>query len=146
MVIFLYCIYTGNFYVTWLVLVSACFIYNAWVIPLRAVFPYQTKDNLHIWIGLDAFADVVYLLDVVAFKAHRKFLQEGFWIKIPSEARKSYYKTLQFKVSKVKILIRKFSFQLKKSQHFMYLLGWLREVSSFFPLQEGFPFSSCVQV
>jgi len=89
----------GTFYISWLVVVSLCFLYNAWVIPLRAIFPYQTKDNLYIWMALDAFADVVYLFDVIAFKSHRKFLAEGFWIKVPNEARRSYFKTLQFKVS-----------------------------------------------
>lgn len=79
---------------------SVCFMYNAAVIPLRAVFPYQTKENVHIWQYFDFIADLVYVIDIIAFKSHRKFLREGFWIKDPVETRKSYFETLQFKVRK----------------------------------------------
>ncbi|XP_035706955.1 cyclic nucleotide-gated cation channel beta-3 [Folsomia candida] len=88
----------GWAYIWWLMVVSVCFMYNAAVIPLRAVFPYQTKENVHIWQYFDFIADLVYVIDIIAFKSHRKFLREGFWIKDPVETRKSYFETLQFKI------------------------------------------------
>lgn len=87
-------------YVCWLMVVSVCFLYNAAVIPLRAVFPYQTKENVYIWQYCDLVVDLVYIIDIIAFKSHRKFLREGFWIKDPVETRRSYFETLQFKVRK----------------------------------------------
>ncbi|CAL8070629.1 unnamed protein product [Orchesella dallaii] len=69
-------------YVTWLLIVSTAFIYNAWVIPLRVVFPYQTESNTTLWIIFDSIADVVYLIDMLIFKPHVKFIQHGFWIDI----------------------------------------------------------------
>jgi len=90
--------YTGKTYVGWLTLVSFAFTYNAWVIPLRLIFPYQTKENLYKWIIADAMADFVYVFDIVAIKSHVKFISNGFWVKEPSETRKAYVEKLQFKV------------------------------------------------
>lgn len=92
----------GSIYVGWLLVVGIVFLYNTWMIPLRVVFPYQTESNVKAWIASDCLADVVYLIDLFAFKPHVKFIQNGFWVKEPKETMRSYLKTIQFKV-KIKI-------------------------------------------
>ena len=62
---------------SWLALVTACFMYNAWAIPLRGVFPYQTKNNLSYWLACDYFCDLIYLLDILIFKPRVTYLNSG---------------------------------------------------------------------
>lgn len=88
----------GSIYVGWLLVVGIVFLYNTWVIPLRVVFPYQTESNVKAWIVSDCIADLVYLIDLLAFKPHVKFIRHGFWVKEPKETMWSYLKTIQFKV------------------------------------------------
>ena len=68
---------TGKIYVSWLFLVTLAFMYNAVVIPLRGVFPYQTPDNLRYWLAADYVCDFVYLLDIVVFKSRLRFINNG---------------------------------------------------------------------
>ncbi|KAK3086855.1 hypothetical protein FSP39_024446, partial [Pinctada imbricata] len=67
----------SKLYMCWLALVTACFMYNAWAIPLRGVFPYQTKDNISYWLACDYFCDLIYLLDILVFKPRVTFLNHG---------------------------------------------------------------------
>ena len=68
--------------VGWLALITVCFIYNAWAIPLRQFFKrYQQPHHLRVWLFLDYFADLLYLLDIVVFKYRIMFMKNGFWVK-----------------------------------------------------------------
>lgn len=96
-----YTFFSGRTYIIWLLLVTFCYSYNSWCIPLRATFPYQTPDNLAIWMTLDYICDVIYLLDVMAVKPKLMFLHEGFWVDDPNETRKNYRRKTQYKVSLV---------------------------------------------
>ncbi|KAG6450429.1 hypothetical protein O3G_MSEX006551 [Manduca sexta] len=87
----------GRVYITWLLLVTFCYSYNAWCIALRATFPYQTKENTPIWMTADYFCDLVYLLDLLLVKPRLMFLHEGFWVDDPNETKKNYMKKLQYK-------------------------------------------------
>ena len=62
---------------------TCCFVYNAWVIPLRQFFSqYQTQSNLGLWLGLDYTADLFYLLDIGLVKYRLIFMDDGFWVKV----------------------------------------------------------------
>lgn len=94
----------GKIYISWLCVVSLSFLYNAWVIPLRASFPFQTKENTNIWLACDFCADIIYLLDVVFFKHRIMYLFEGFWVKNKNLTRKNYMRKLQFKLDILALL------------------------------------------
>ncbi|XP_068144584.1 cyclic nucleotide-gated channel alpha-4 isoform X2 [Drosophila tropicalis] len=94
----------GKIYISWLCVVSVSFLYNAWVIPLRASFPFQTKENTNIWLACDFCADIIYLLDVVFFKHRVMYLFEGFWVKNKNLTRKNYMRKLQFKLDLLALL------------------------------------------
>ncbi|KAH8291391.1 hypothetical protein KR054_011091, partial [Drosophila jambulina] len=94
----------GKIYISWLCVVSLSFLYNAWVIPLRSSFPFQTKENTNIWLACDFCADIIYLLDVVFFKHRVMYLFEGFWVKNKNLTRKNYMRKLQFKLDLLALL------------------------------------------
>lgn len=75
------------------------FLYNAWVIPLRSTFPFQTDENENYWLAADICADIIYFLDVVFIKHRIMFLHEGFWVHDRNLTRKNYMKKLKFKVN-----------------------------------------------
>ncbi|XP_061707601.1 cyclic nucleotide-gated cation channel beta-3-like isoform X1 [Cydia pomonella] len=87
----------GRLYITWLLLVTFCYCYNAWCIVLRATFPYQTPENTVHWMMADYFCDLVYLLDVAFIKPRLMYLHEGFWVDDPGETRRNYRKKIQYK-------------------------------------------------
>ncbi|XP_073942158.1 cyclic nucleotide-gated channel beta-3-like isoform X1 [Choristoneura fumiferana] len=94
----------GKVYIIWLLLVTCCYTYNAWVIALRTAFPYQTPDNTLHWMIADYCCDLVYLLDVALIKPRLMYLHEGFWVDDPGETRKNYRKKLQYKFDVVSLL------------------------------------------
>jgi cyclic nucleotide gated channel beta 1 len=94
----------GRFYISWLFIVTLCFLYNAFVIPLRTAFPFQTVHNQHAWFSLDVFVDAVYLVDLLLIKHRKMYLFEGFWVKDRQLTRKNYMRKLQFKMDVVSLL------------------------------------------
>lgn len=89
----------GYFYISWLCIVSMSFLYNAWVIPLRTTFPFQTPENTNSWLIADFCADVIYMFDVIFIKHRIMYLHNGFWVRDKDLTRKNYMSKLQFKVS-----------------------------------------------
>lgn len=89
----------GCTYLCWLFVVSVSFLYNAWVIPLRSSFPVHTSQNSNIWLAIDAFADIIYLFDIIFIKHRIMYLRDGFWVYSPKLTRKNYMKKTKFKVS-----------------------------------------------
>lgn len=73
-------------------------LYNAWVIPLRSTFPYQTPSNRVIWMAFDYVADVVYVIDVFVVQPRIMYLSEGFWIRDITLTRQNYFQKKAFKV------------------------------------------------
>lgn len=94
----------GRFYISWLFIVTLSFLYNAFVIPLRTSFPFQTPDNHRIWIAADIACDVIYLIDLLFIKHRTMYLYEGFWIRDSQLTRQNYMRKLQFKMDVVSLL------------------------------------------
>jgi cyclic nucleotide gated channel beta 1 len=94
----------GKFYISWLFIVTLSFIYNAFVIPLRTSFPFQTEDNYKTWLVADVIADVIYLIDLLFIKHRTMYLYEGFWIRDPQLTRKNYMRKLQFRMDVLSLL------------------------------------------
>lgn len=96
----------GFIYISWLCVLSVTFWYNAWVIPLRSSFPFQTPANSSVWLMTDGCADLIYLLDILFVKHRIMYLHEGFWVRDPKLTRQNYMKKTKFKVSQTKNLFR----------------------------------------
>lgn len=94
----------GRFYISWLFIVTLSFLYNAFVIPLRTAFPFQTPDNHKAWFMLDCAADVIYVIDLLFIKHRTMYLYEGFWIRDSQLTRKNYMRKLQFKMDVLSLM------------------------------------------
>ncbi|XP_015374247.1 PREDICTED: cyclic nucleotide-gated cation channel beta-1-like [Diuraphis noxia] len=103
-------------YVAWLSLVTMCYLYNCWVIPLRITFPYQTSENLWKWMLLDYCTDAINLLDTFVIKPRIMYLKDGFWVRDLKLIEVNYLEKLQSKCYHYKMLsgyIRCFFFATK---------------------------------
>ncbi|KAL7011955.1 hypothetical protein ACKWTF_014529 [Chironomus riparius] len=94
----------GKFYISWLFIVTLSFLYNAFVIPLRTSFPFQTPNNVDVWVSLDLCVDIVYVIDLLFIKHRKMYLFEGFQVKDRQLTRKNYMRKLQFKMDVVSLL------------------------------------------
>ncbi|CAI4227565.1 unnamed protein product [Auanema sp. JU1783] len=80
----------GTFYMLWLAIVTAAFLYNAYCVPLRSSYPYQTKDNIVYWMIVDYFFDFIYVIDTVLIKPRLQFMRGGRSISDRGEMWKNY--------------------------------------------------------
>lgn len=51
--------------------------WNCWLIPVRWAFPYQTPDNIHLWLLMDYLCDLIYFLDIAVFQIRLQFVKGG---------------------------------------------------------------------
>uniref|UniRef100_A0A8C6CWI0 Cyclic nucleotide-binding domain-containing protein n=1 Tax=Moschus moschiferus TaxID=68415 RepID=A0A8C6CWI0_MOSMO len=68
---------TNLMYILWLFFVVLAWNWNCWLIPVRWAFPYQTPDNIHIWLLMDYLCDLIYLLDITVFQMRLQFVRGG---------------------------------------------------------------------
>ncbi|EFA04022.1 cyclic nucleotide-gated cation channel beta-1 [Tribolium castaneum] len=94
----------GKVYITWMSIAAMAVMYNAWVIPLRSTFPYQTPQNRPVWMAFDYLADFVYLLDMILIQPRVKYLNEGFWVTDMAQLRYNYIKKRAFKLDLVSLI------------------------------------------
>lgn len=94
----------GRFFVSWLFIVTLSFLYNAFVIPLRTSFPFQTADNFKYWFMMDCAADFIYIVDLLFIKHRIMYLYEGFWIRDRQLTRKNYMRKYQFRLDVMSLL------------------------------------------
>ncbi|BES89039.1 cation channel [Nesidiocoris tenuis] len=92
-------------YISWMSLVTASFLYNCFVIPLRTTFQsYQTPENTAMWWALDYSMDVIYFIDMVFVKPRIMFLDEGFWVKDSRRTSINYMKKTEFKMDVISLI------------------------------------------
>jgi len=51
--------------------------WNLWMIPMRWTFPYQTSENVHLWLLMDYTCDLIYIIDIVIFQSRLQFVRAG---------------------------------------------------------------------
>uniref|UniRef100_A0A8C2FWI1 Cyclic nucleotide gated channel subunit beta 1b n=1 Tax=Cyprinus carpio TaxID=7962 RepID=A0A8C2FWI1_CYPCA len=96
--------FTSLIYVLWLFCVSLAFNWNVWMIPVRWAFPYQTPDNIHVWLLIDYLCDAIYILDILAFQPRLQFVLHGDIVTGKKEMRNNYIKAVRFKLDVVSLL------------------------------------------
>uniref|UniRef100_A0A3Q3GNH4 Cyclic nucleotide gated channel subunit beta 1a n=1 Tax=Labrus bergylta TaxID=56723 RepID=A0A3Q3GNH4_9LABR len=69
--------FTDLIYVIWLFLVVAAWNWNVWLIPVRWAFPYQTPENIHLWLLMDYTCDLIYITDILVFQPRLQFVRGG---------------------------------------------------------------------
>ncbi|XP_052815609.1 cyclic nucleotide-gated cation channel beta-3-like isoform X2 [Mya arenaria] len=94
----------SKLYLFWLFIVTLAFMYNAWVIPLRAAFPYQTSGNVMYWLVADYTCDLVYIVDILLFKMRISFLNSGLKETHRSKTRANYFQKRIFKFDVASLL------------------------------------------
>uniref|UniRef100_A0A915PRF5 Cyclic nucleotide-binding domain-containing protein n=1 Tax=Setaria digitata TaxID=48799 RepID=A0A915PRF5_9BILA len=85
-------------YLIWLTIVVIAFLYNAFGIPLRSSYPYQTESNLVYWLIADYVADAIYLIDILLIKPRLRFMRGGIPVKDVKETAKRYLYSTDFKL------------------------------------------------
>ncbi|XP_026726816.1 cyclic nucleotide-gated cation channel beta-1-like isoform X2 [Trichoplusia ni] len=127
----------GRGYISWLLLVTFCYSYNAWCIALRATFPYQTPANTPYWMVADYLCDVVYILDVFFVKPRLMFLHEGFWVTDAAETRKNYRKKSQFKFDVISLLPLDFLYLYFGTQRVILRIPRLLKLQTFWEFHQA---------
>uniref|UniRef100_A0A3Q0SQU6 Cyclic nucleotide gated channel subunit beta 1 n=1 Tax=Amphilophus citrinellus TaxID=61819 RepID=A0A3Q0SQU6_AMPCI len=69
--------FTDLIYVIWLFFVVAAWNWNVWLIPVRWAFPYQTPENIHLWLLADYTCDLIYITDILIFQPRLQFVRGG---------------------------------------------------------------------
>uniref|UniRef100_H3CF89 Cyclic nucleotide gated channel subunit beta 1a n=1 Tax=Tetraodon nigroviridis TaxID=99883 RepID=H3CF89_TETNG len=88
---------TDPVYVVWLFFVVAAWNWNVWLIPVRWAFPYQTPDNIHLWLLADYTCDLIYIADILLFQTRLQFVRGGDIVCDRKEMRENYMTTDRFK-------------------------------------------------
>ncbi|XP_077983104.1 uncharacterized protein LOC144437944 [Glandiceps talaboti] len=94
---------SGNWWLTWLNIVSIAFIYNAIVIFLRGIFPAAHEGNIGFWLTFDYLCDFIYITDIF-LHMRIKFLYHGLFVTDKTLMRKHYTQTSQFKIDMLSLL------------------------------------------
>ncbi|XP_073911487.1 cyclic nucleotide-gated channel beta-1 [Castor canadensis] len=89
---------TNLMYILWLFFVVMAWNWNCWLIPVRWAFPYQTPDNIHLWLLMDYLCDFIYLLDIAVFQMRLQFVRGGDIITDTKEMRNNYLKSRRFRM------------------------------------------------
>ncbi|XP_073081903.1 cyclic nucleotide-gated channel beta-1 [Manis javanica] len=95
---------TNLMYILWLFFVVLAWNWNCWLIPVRWAFPYQTPDNIHLWLLMDYLCDLVYLLDITVFQMRLQFVRGGDIITDKKDMRNNYLKSRRFKMDMLCLL------------------------------------------
>ncbi|XP_051920183.1 cyclic nucleotide-gated cation channel beta-3-like isoform X2 [Hippocampus zosterae] len=95
--------FTDLVYVLWLFLVVAAWNWNVWLIPIRWAFPYQTPENLHLWLLVDYTCDLIYIADILVFQPRLQFVRGGDIVCDKKAMRENYMTTDRFKMDVISL-------------------------------------------
>ncbi|XP_023809530.1 cyclic nucleotide-gated cation channel beta-3 isoform X1 [Oryzias latipes] len=95
--------FTDLIYVIWLFCVVAAWNWNVWLIPVRWAFPYQTSENIHLWLLADYTCDFIYILDMVIFQPRLQFVRGGDIVCDKKDMRENYMTTERFKMDVISL-------------------------------------------
>ncbi|KAK0150671.1 Cyclic nucleotide-gated cation channel beta-1 [Merluccius polli] len=93
--------YTDLLYVMWLLCVVMAWNWNLWLIPVRWTFPYQTPENVHLWLLMDYTCDLIYITDIVIFQSRLQFVRGGDIVCDKKDMREHYMTTERFKMDMI---------------------------------------------
>ncbi|XP_055365814.1 cyclic nucleotide-gated cation channel beta-1-like [Betta splendens] len=127
--------FTNLTYVLWMFLVTLAWNWNAWFIPVRWAFPYQTGENIYYWLLTDYLCDLIYILDITIFQPRLQFIRGGDIVSDKKETRKNYIKTSRFKFD-VASLVPLELFYFITGINPMLRLPRLLKINSFFEFNE----------
>ncbi|XP_027128342.1 cyclic nucleotide-gated cation channel beta-1 isoform X2 [Larimichthys crocea] len=127
--------FTNLMYVLWMLLVSLAWNWNAWFIPVRWAFPYQTPNNIYYWLLTDYLCDLIYILDITIFQPRLQFVRGGDIVCDKKDMRKNYMKTRRFKFD-VASLVPLELFYFKTGINPLLRLPRLLKINSFFEFNE----------
>uniref|UniRef100_A0A3B3X704 Cyclic nucleotide-binding domain-containing protein n=1 Tax=Poecilia mexicana TaxID=48701 RepID=A0A3B3X704_9TELE len=95
--------FTDLIYVIWLFFVVAAWNWNVWLIPVRWAFPYQTPDNIHLWLLADYTCDFIYIADILVFQPRLQFVRGGDIVCDKKDMREHYMTTERFKMDVISL-------------------------------------------
>ncbi|XP_070519238.1 uncharacterized protein [Cardiocondyla obscurior] len=84
-----------NFYYYWLMLLSACVLYNLWTLIVRQSLPELQELAPYTWISCDGFTDAVFLVDV-AVQFRTGYLEQGLMVYNSRKLAGHYLKSKSF--------------------------------------------------
>uniref|UniRef100_A0A915KFY3 Cyclic nucleotide-binding domain-containing protein n=1 Tax=Romanomermis culicivorax TaxID=13658 RepID=A0A915KFY3_ROMCU len=115
----------------WLAFVSMSFLYNAFAIPLRAAYPYQTEENLPIWMCFDYISDLIYLIDVIFVKTRIRFMKDGLPVKDVKVLAKRYLNSWQFKLCILSLMPTDLLYLTRLGPNSLFRLNRLLKITSY---------------
>ncbi|KAM9854306.1 uncharacterized protein ACBR49_002909 [Aulostomus maculatus] len=127
--------FTNLMYVLWMFLVTLAWNWNAWFIPVRWAFPYQTPGNIYYWLLTDYLCDLIYILDIIIFQPRLQFVRGGDIVCDKKDMRRNYMKTKRFKFD-VASLVPLELFYFKTGINPLLRLPRLLKINSFFEFNE----------
>ncbi|XP_068607454.1 cyclic nucleotide-gated channel beta-3 [Brachionichthys hirsutus] len=95
--------FTDLIYVFWLFVVVAAWNWNMWLIPVRWAFPYQTPENIHLWLLADYTCDLIYIADILVFQSRLQFVRGGDIVCDKKDMRENYMTTDRFKMDVISL-------------------------------------------
>ncbi|KAM7074844.1 cyclic nucleotide-gated channel beta-3 [Molossus nigricans] len=95
---------TDQAYLLWLLLVTAAYSWNCWLIPVRLAFPHPAPDHARYWLAADVACDIIYLCDVLLVQPRRHFTRGGDVIVDPPELAKHYRSSTKFQLDVASIM------------------------------------------
>ncbi|XP_036145133.1 uncharacterized protein LOC105832045 isoform X3 [Monomorium pharaonis] len=84
-----------NFYYYWLMLLSACVLYNLWTLIVRQSLPELQALAPTTWLACDGFTDAVFFLDVVV-QFRTGYLEQGLMVYNSRKLAGHYLKSKSF--------------------------------------------------